>query len=211
MVGPIPRKTIYAATAITLLALTGGWVLASGTTSVTGPAQSSSITVTAPTAFTTATVQSTQLLTVSTVLITGLNGPAGTQEGAGHGLNSTSATNALLAACANPWCGANYSAVDTSAALLLGDSALQLTLSVTQPATTATGFDLQVEVVYSVGATTEYAFGTGYFDTGATGGANPADYSVALYVDLGTSALNLPSVADIAVTMNACTTATTCP
>jgi hypothetical protein len=211
MVRPIPRKTVYAATLITLLAMAGGWTLAAGTTSVAGPAQHSSITVTAPSGFTTATVQSTQLMTVSTALISGLVGPAGAQAGTGNGLNSSATTNAVLAACAFPWCGANYSAVDPTATLLLGDSALQVMLAVTQPAATAVGFDVQVEAIFTVGATTFYAFGTGYFDSGATGTAAVADYAVALYVDLGTSALNLPSLSDVVVTMNGCTSATTCP
>jgi hypothetical protein len=210
MIRPIPRKTVYAATLISLLALAGGWTLAAGTTSVAGPAQSSSITVTAPTGFATATVQSTQLMTVSSALLTGLTGPAGSQAGNGNGLNSSTTTNAILAACSARWCGANYSAVDPSA-LLLGDSSLQVMLSVNQPIATPTGFDVQVEAIFAVGATTFYAFGTGYFDTGATGTANVADYAVALYVDLGTSALNLPSLSDVVVTMNSCTSATTCP
>ena len=209
MARPIPRKTIYAATLITILALSGGWVLALGTTTTTGPAQSSSITVTAPSAFSVATVQSTQLLTVSPALIGGLI-PAGVQEGAGNGLNSSYLANVVLNTCATN-CGQNFSAVDPSAALVAGDSALQVMLVVTQPTTTPSGFDIQVEILYSVGATPMSSFGTGYFDTGTTSHVAPATFSVALYVDLGTSALNLPSVGHILVTMNACTSATTCP
>ncbi|MGA8664318.1 MAG: hypothetical protein WB809_04525 [Thermoplasmata archaeon] len=197
---------MYAATLIALLALAGGWTLAAGTTTTTGPAQTSNITVTAPNGFSTAVVQSTQLLTVSPALISGLNGPAGTQEGAGNGLNSSYLLNELLI-CPGGYCAENFSAVDVSSALIAGDSALQLMLTVTQPTTTASGFDVQVEILYTVGATPESAFGTGYFDTGAT----VAIFNIALYVDLGTSALTLPSVGHIVVTMNGCTSATTCP
>ena len=44
MVHRVPRKTVYAATVISLLALAGGWTLAAGTTQTVGPAQNSSIT-----------------------------------------------------------------------------------------------------------------------------------------------------------------------
>jgi hypothetical protein len=214
MIRPIPRKTVYAATLITILALAGGWTLAAGTTTTQGPAQTSNITVTTPTGFVIATVQSTQLMTVSPALISGLNGPAGTQAGpGGNGLNSSSLTNAPLTPCAAAFCELNFSAVDMSSALLAGDTALQVMLTVTQPADSglATGFDVQVEILYTVGATALSAFGTGYFDSSTTTTANPAFYAVALYVDLGTSALNLPSVGHIVVTMNGCITATTCP
>jgi len=211
MIRTIPRKTVYAATLITLLALTGGWTLAAGTTSVAGPNQASSITVTAPTGFATATVQSTQLMTVSPALLAGLNGAAGVQAGTGNGLNSSATTNVVLLSCPVGFCAENFSAVDGSATLLAGDSSLQAMLTVTQPITVATGFDVQVEILFTVNATPESAFGTGYFDTATSTGVTPAMFAVALYVDLGTSALNEPSITHIVITMNSCTTATTCP
>ncbi len=212
MVRRVARKTVYAATLISLLALAGGWTLAAGTTQTVGPSQSSSITVTAPSGFTTAVVQSTQLLTVASNLITGLDGTAGTQAGGtGHGLNSTSTLNAVLTSCAGSFCEENFSAVDASSALTIGDSALQVMLTVTQPLATAVGFDVQVEIIYATTGPVTYAFGTGYFDSSVATGAHAAFFAVALYVDLGVSATLMPSVSDVVVTMNNCQTATTCP
>jgi hypothetical protein len=208
---PIPRKTVYAATVITLLALAGGWTLAIGTTTTTGPAQSSNITVTTPGGFVLAAVQSTQLLTVSDQLILGVV-PAGMQAaGSGGGLNSTITQNAVLPTCPGSWCEANYSAVDTGSALTLGDTALQIMLLVQRP-TVASGFDVQVEVVFSVsGGPSMYAFGNGYFDSAVQTTAH-GTVSVGLYIDLGENAVtSAPSVSSIVVTMNNCQTATTCP
>jgi hypothetical protein len=208
----VPRKTVYAATLISILALAGGWTLALGTTSSTGPSQNSSVTVTAPNGFTVATVQSTQMMSVSAALIGSLTGPAGTQDG-GHGLNSSTTLNAQLASCPIGFCEANYSAVDESSALAQGDTALQLMLTVTQPTAGASGFDVQVEIIYNVTTATPllYAFGTGYFDSSTTSSSAPAFFAVALYVDLGVVSTLEPSINDIVVTMNNCQTATTCP
>jgi hypothetical protein len=101
--------------------------------------------------------------------------------------------------------------VDGGAALTVGDSALQVMLTVTQPTTTAVGFDVQVEIVFATAGPSIYAFGTGYFDSNTATGAHPAFFAVGLYVDLGVSAILMPSVSDIVVTMNNCQTATTCP
>ncbi|HTS33327.1 MAG TPA: hypothetical protein VMI55_05250 [Thermoplasmata archaeon] len=213
MVGPVPRKTIYAATAIAILALVGGWTIAAGSTVTNGPAQHSSVTVTAPAAFQTAIVQSTQMLTVSGALIATLS-PAGTQATGNGGLNSTVAHNALLAICATEFCQGNYSAVNPTSGLTVGDTVLQVMLTVTQPLTGPVGFDVQVEIIYDVlsaPTTNLFSFGTGYFDTQTTSAANPAFFAVALYVDFGTAATNLPSASDIAITMNACQSATVCP
>jgi len=154
-------------------------------------------------------------MTVSTVLITGLNGAAGVQTGGGNGLNGQ-ATTAILTACTVN-CGENFSAVDTSntlapsAGLVLGDSSLQVVLTVAQPISGATGFDVQVEAIFTVGVTTGYAFGTGYFDTGANGALAGSFIWVGLYVDLGTAATTMPSLTDVVVTMNGCLAATSCP
>jgi|HubBroStandDraft_1064217.scaffolds.fasta_scaffold56162_2 hypothetical protein len=213
MSGTIPRRTVYAATVIAVLALAGGWTLAAGTLQTVGPTQNSSITVTAPNGFAVASVQSTQLLSVSGVLISGLNGVAGTQaQGSGHGLNSTYDQNVVLVACAGTGCGENFSAVAGSASLTVGDSALQVMLTINQPTTAPLGFDVQVEIIYNLplGANV-YAFGNGYFDSNSATTPGTAVFSVGLYVDLGVASTTMPSVSDIVVTMNNCQTATTCP
>jgi hypothetical protein len=213
MVARVPRRTVYAATLISILALAGGWTLAAGTLSSHGPTQNSSVTVTTPNGFTVATVQSTQMIAVSSALITGLTGPAGTQAGpGGNGLNSTSLSNAVLVSCLT-FCEGNYSAVDAVPALTLGDMALQVMLTVNQPTAAALGFDVQVEIIYNVTTAlpVDYAFGTGYFDTNTAAGASPAFYAVGLYVDLGVVATSIPTIDNIVITMNNCQSATTCP
>ncbi len=216
MIRPIPRKTVYAATLITLLALAGGWTLAAGTTTTQGPAQTTNITVTAPQAFAAATVESTQLMTVSPALISGLNGAAGTQTGAGNGLNGAW-TNAVLTTCTVN-CGENFSAVETSntsglaTGLTVPDTSLQVVLTVAQPSATATGFDVQVEAMYTVGGVTYYAFGRGYFNTGNSGGVGTTYIWVGLYVDLGVQpSATGPDLTNVVVSMNGCTVATSCP
>ncbi len=206
MAGRMQRRTVYAATIVTLLALAGGWAFAAGTIHSSGPAQNSKITVTAPNGFTDAYVQSTQLIQVSSGLLNSTS-PAGTQPVSSHGLNSSYQTNAILPSCSGNACLANYSAVDPSHALTAGDTALQVALQVNQTST-ASGFDIQVEILMASGF---YNFGSGYFDT-ATG---TTFVWVFLYVDLGVNPITTPLsgdiVSDIVVTFNSCSSATTCP
>jgi len=202
----ISRRTVYAATAVALLALAGGWAFASGTIHSSGPAQNSKITVTAPAGFTAAYVQSTQLIQVSSALLNSTS-PAGAQPVGSNGLNSSSRTNVVLPSCPNNACLANYSAVNPTHGLVTGDTALQLALRVNQSAT-ASGFDVQVEILLGSGL---YVFGSGYFDTN-TGTTFVWAY---LYVDLGLNPITTPLsgdiVSDVVVTLNSCSSATTCP
>lgn len=200
------RRTVYAATIVTLLALAGGWAFAAGTIHSSGPSQNSKITVTAPNGFTDAYVQSTQLIQVSSALLNSTS-PAGTQPASSHGLNSSYQTNAMLPSCSSTTCLANYSAVDPSHAMTAGDTALQVALQVNQTAT-ASGFDIQVEILMGSGF---YNFGSGYFDTDT----GTTFVWVFLYVDLGVNPITTPLsgdiISDIVVTFNSCSTATTCP
>jgi hypothetical protein len=206
MANRMQRRTVYAATLVALLALAGGWAFAAGTIHSGGPAQNSKITVTAPNGFTAAYVQSTQLIQVSSALLNS-TAPAGTQPVGSNGLNSSSQTNALLPSCAGTSCLENYSAVDSTHAMIAGDTALQLALRVNQ-SVTASGFDIQVEILMGSGF---YNFGSGYFNsnTGTT------FVWVFLYVDLGVNPITTPLtgdiVSDIVVTFNSCSSATTCP
>jgi hypothetical protein len=213
MKGKTERRTVYTITVIALLAVAGGWAFAATFVDNHPPAQNSTITVVAPNGAT-EVVQSTELVTLSNALIGGL-AAAGQQPGSGHGLNSTYGTNVVLMQCPVANCSGNYSAVDaTYTTLHQGDSALQVTLLVSQGAV-ATGFDLQAEVIYqnSSSAATVFAFGSGYFDTSTTllGAGHSSTLSVFLFVDLGTLAIYPPSVTDVVLTVNACTSATTCP
>lgn len=202
----IPRRTVYVATIVAVLALAGGWAFASGTIHSGGPAQNSKITVTAPAGFTIAYVQSTQLIQVSGALLNSTT-PAGAEPVGNNGLNSSSRANVVLPSCPNSACVANYSAVDPTHPMVAGDTALQIALRVNQSAT-ASGFDVQVEILMGSGV---YVFGSGYFDTN-TGTTFVWSY---LYVDLGLNPITTPLsgdiVSDVVVTFNSCSSATTCP
>jgi len=206
MASRMHRRTVYAATIVTLLALAGGWAFAAGTIHSAGPAQNSKITVTAPNGFTDAYVQSTQLIQISSALLNS-TAPAGTQPFGSNGLNSSAQTNALLPSCSGSSCLENYSAVDASHGMVAGDTALQLALRVNQTAT-ASGFDVQVEILMGSGL---YNFGSGYFDTNT----GTTFVWVFLYADLGVNPITTPLtgdiVSDIVVTFNSCSSATTCP
>jgi hypothetical protein len=209
----IQRKTVYAATLITVLALAGAWTFAATLVTSNPPSQSSGITVIAPQSFTTATVQSTELVAVTDAIAA--TAPAGTQASPGAGgLNSSQYTNAVLPTCSGTpnTCGGNYSAVDVAHALAVGDIAVQVSLHVQQGAAPV-GFDVQVELVLA-GTPLTYVFGNGYFDTGTN--TAPTTVWVMLFIDTGVSALTPPSLDNVVVTMNACvgtstTGATTCP
>lgn len=211
MRGQMERRTVYAITAVALLAIAGGWAFAATFVDNHPPAQNSTVTVVTPNGAT-EIVQSTQLISVSDALVGGLVA-AGNQPGSGNGLNSTFGTNVALGQCTVTNCSGNFSAVDaTFPVLTQGDSALQVALLVNQ-GTVATGFDVQVEVIYqNTASATIYAFGSGYFDTTTSLSAgHSSTISVFLYVDLGTVATLPPSVSDVVLTVNACTSATTCP
>jgi hypothetical protein len=201
----IQRRTVYAATLITILALAGGWTFAATLVTSNPPPQSSSITVIAPGSFTTATVQSTELVTV-TAPIAALTA-AGVQAPTGQGGLNSITTNALLPQCSSApeSCGGNYSAVDVATALTEGDVAVQVSLQVTQ-ATSAIGFDVQVELILGNG---NFVFGNGYFDSNTN--TVSSTVWVMLFIDTGESALTPPTLAHAVVTMNACIQATTCP
>lgn len=211
MKGQFERRTVYAITLVTLLAVAGGWAFAATLVDRAPPAQNSTVTVVTPNGAT-QVVQSSQLVTVSNAILGGLT-VAGVQPGTGNGLNSSFGTNAPIASCTVANCSGNFSAVDFTFGLAQGESALQVAI-VTAQGTTALGFDVQVEVIYQTSIpTTVYAFGSGYFDTGTTsyGGHSSSSISVFLYIDLGTVATSPPSVSDVVITVNACTSATTCP
>jgi hypothetical protein len=208
----VQRKTVYAMTLVTVLALAGAWTFAATLITQNPPPQSSSITVIAPGQFTTATVQSTGLVTVTggIVALTS-SAPAGVQAAPGQAGLQSSYTNAVLPSCPAPIgvCGGNYSAVDVAHALAVGDTSVQVVLQVQQTGT-ASGFDVQVELML-VGSPDTYVFGNAYFDTGTTTVTPSATVWVTVFIDTGVSAITPPSLDHVVVTMNACQQAATCP
>ena len=209
---PMQRRTVYAVTLVTILAIAGSWAFAATLVQTTAPSQSSTVTVVQPHGAQ-EFVQSSQMMTAS-AWTGGLAG-AGVQPGTGHGLNSTYGTNIDLTSCAVANCSDNYTAVDATFGVVNSQTALQVVIEANQTGTPV-GFDVQVEVIYQTDATpsvTVYAFGSGYFDTGvSTNGAPPlSSISVFLFVGLGTASITPPSITDVVITLNSCTSATTCP
>jgi hypothetical protein len=215
MAAKVQRRTVYAITIVSLLALAGSWAFAATVVSQHPPPLNSGVTVVAPNGAT-EFVQATQLIALNPALETYLTGhPAGEQAGSGNGLNSSGATNVVFSSCGGLNCSQNYSAVDSTNAMNPEDMALQVTIIAPQTAIAA-GFDAQVEINYATpgGSPTLYAFGSGYFDTGTSASsATPptSSISVFLYVDLGTPATNPPTIENVVITLNQCVSATICP
>jgi hypothetical protein len=209
----IQRRTVYAITIVSLLALAGSWAFAATVVSQNPPPLNSGVTVVSPNGAT-EFVQSTQLIALNPALETYLaTHAAGMQAGSGNGLNSSGATNVLLASCAGLNCSGNFSAVDPTNVLTSEDMALQVAIIAPQTATPA-GFDAQVEINFLTDGNSpnNFAFGSGYFDTGtsaATGGTS--SITVFLYVDLGTLATAPPTIQSVVITLNQCVSATVCP
>lgn len=209
MKGKLEQRTVYAITIVTILAVAGGWAFAATFVNHAPPAQNSGVTVVAPNGAA-QRVQSTQLITMSAAFAATLT-PAGGQSVGG--LNSSFGTNIALAQCGVANCSGNYSAVDATHGIAAGDAVLQVTLAVPQSHTVAVGFDAQVEAIY-LNSTTNLqviVFGSGYFNTSTSTDAAGSSIAVFLYVDLGTIATVPPSLTDIVVTLNSCTSASTCP
>src|SRR5580658_5419637 len=149
------RKTVYLVTAAAMVALLGGWTLAVSTTS-TGPTQNTNITVTTPGGFATASVVSSHAVVVSPAIAAYTT--AGTQSSTTAGL---AGTPLALGVCATGPCYENHLAVNGPAATA-GDYALQIEITVTQPASTgaSSGFDFQVEATIN---TATLVFSDSYF------------------------------------------------
>jgi hypothetical protein len=209
----IQRRTVYAITIVSLLALAGSWAFAATVVSQHPPPLNSGVTVVNPNGAA-EFVESTELIALNPALETYLAAnPAGMQAGSGHGLNSSGATNVLLASCAGLNCSGNFSAVDPTNVMNAEDMALQVAVIAPQTATPA-GFDVQVEINFATdgNSPTDYAFGSGYFDTGTSAAAGgSSSITVFVYVDLGTPATAPPTVQSVVVTLNECVSATICP
>lgn len=212
MQSTIQRRTVYAITAVAILALAGSWAFAATLVTSNPPAQNSTVTVINP-GHAQESVQSAQLITISSSLISNVSA-AGIQVTTGGPLNS-SFQNAILAQCATATCSGYYYAVDTSSSLtgahatptlIAGDAGLQLTVLVPQGATAA-GFDVQAEVLFGAQA----VFGSGYFDTSTSTATGGSAVSVFLYIDFGIPATSPVSETNIVVTLNSCTSTTICP
>jgi hypothetical protein len=194
-------RTIYAGTGLAVLALVGGYVLAASTTT-SGPAQNTNVTSSSPNGFSTATVASAALIVESstTVAYTAL----GSQSASTGGLaGSTTA----LAACASGPCIVNNRPASQSFTATAGDYAEQVVIAVTQPTSSATGFDMQLTVAGSFSGSPAVA--EVYVSTGTTTAGSAQTVDVYMFVDLGTS--TAPTVSSVSVVFNSCSSATTCP
>ncbi|MCI4317073.1 MAG: hypothetical protein L3J96_00910 [Thermoplasmata archaeon] len=197
------RRTVYVATIVAMLAMVGGWALAT-TTTTAGPAENSNITTSQPAGFTVATVGSSQVVTLSGTMAT--YSSAGTQAAGTGGL---AGTPHALAVCAAGPCTENHDAVNGNAATA-GDYAEQLVISVIQPATggVASGFDVQVEITMNVNV---LEFGVGYFSSGVSSAVTAQTVEVYLFIDLGLGGILAPVINTISVQFNSCLTTAACP
>ena len=212
----LQRKTVYAGTIIALLAISGGWAFAVGTTQVAGPSQSSTVVITTPTGFSLATVSSLNQMGVSTALA-GNTPLAGTQATGSNGLNSSGSSTVAYTielTCTTGYCQYPYTAIQTAAptaTLNVGDLAEQVELSVADTTPAALGFDAQVGVTLSTGT---LVFGNAYFATAVLpAGVTAGSVSVFLYLDLGVAfnVMDGPTVSTVAVVFNTCNSALSCP
>ncbi|MGI0132175.1 MAG: hypothetical protein ACREDK_03645 [Thermoplasmata archaeon] len=191
---------MYVATIVAMLAMVGGWALAT-TTITTGPAESTNITTSQPAGFSTATVASTQVVKVNNAIAAYT--AAGTQSSDTSGLAGTTAS---LTPCAAA-CAENYITVNGNT-ITAGDYAQQIVFTVTQPVSTATGFDIQVQVTMN---TNVLVFGNAYFDTNFNSQSSTSTVTVYLFVDLGVGGVSAPTISSISVQFNGCLSTTSCP
>jgi hypothetical protein len=197
-----PLRLVYVATGLGVLALVGGFVLASSTVGV-GPSQASNATSNSPTPFSGASVVATSLVLVTPVIV-GYGG-LGTQSGSTGGLSGTTST---LASCAVGPCVANYNPAAQSFPAASLNFAEQVEIAVTQPTTGvgASGFDVQVSISFGLSGV---AFAAGYVSTGTTSAGSSQTVDVFLFVDLGSGVA--PTVNSVSVTFNSCGSSSTCP
>jgi hypothetical protein len=204
MVGSIRRKTVYLGGMVAMLALFGGFVLASTTVGTFGGTQVASVSTSVPGGLTFATVDSSSVATMSASMAAAAD--AGSQTVGVLGLGGT--TVALASCTSGGTCSQTFNAVNGNPAST-GDAVEQIVIAVTQPGTggTATGFDVQVSVDSGAGPT--YTVADGYFSTAQATASGTATVDIYLLVDLGTTTPQ--TVNSIAVSMNSCDSTTSCP
>ncbi|MCI4323537.1 MAG: hypothetical protein L3K03_05900 [Thermoplasmata archaeon] len=204
MVGAIRRRTVYIGGMVAMLALFGGFVLASSTVGTFGTGQVSSVSTSVPGGLTFATVESSSLGTMSSMM---QGAPAAGAQSAGV-LGIGGSTVALTSCASASTCSETFNAVNGNPAST-GDVVDQIEISVTQPgnAGTAQGFDIQVSINAGVGPT--YTVADGYFSTGLATASGTSTVNVFLLVDLGTTTPQ--TVNSVSVALNSCDSATTCP
>jgi hypothetical protein len=204
MVGAIRRRTVYIGGMVAMLALFGGFVLASSTVGTFGAGQVSSVSTSVPGGLAFASVQSSSVGTMSSMMQGAAS--AGTQTTGVLGMGG--ATVALTSCTSGGTCSQTFNAVNGNPAST-GDVVDQIEISVTQPgnAGTAQGFDVQVSI--SAGAGPTYTVADGYFSSGLATASGTSTVNVFLLVDLGTTTPQ--TINSVAVALNSCDSAITCP
>ena len=198
------RRTVYVATIVAMLAMVGGWALAT-TTSTSGPAQDTNITTSQPAGFSTATVTSSQIVTVTNAIVA--YSGAGTQAPGTAGL---AGTPTALGICNPGPCTQNFNSVNNGNTVTAGDYSEQLEISVTQPATGGadSAFDMQVKITLHTGS---LVFGNAYIETAVSTAGSAVTVNVYVFVDLGVNGISAPQIDSISVQFNGCLSATSCP
>lgn len=212
MVVAIRRRTVYVTAVVAILALAGGFVLAADSilTVGTGPGSGSG------TAQPSAAPAGVTFSIGNVVILT---------ENADPTLGSTPATGNELGGVevAIPSCGANtcndqfQPASSTGPAETVGDYAQQVLLTVAQACTAPTsGFDAEIAVTDGAGTLISQIDSNLGFSTDhncQTGGGSGSMVTVYLSIDLGvaSSGNSAPTVSEVSVVDNGCSTTTQCP
>ena len=203
--GKVRRRTVYVATIAAMLAMAGGFALATSS-SLTVPSPSQGAGTGTPAAFSYASVVSLSIITTD---------PGGTSLGtqaAGAPTATLAGTMTAQTACGVKTCTSYWAPAKETTTAATGDYAVELNISATQPATSssARGFDMQISIDLSSGTTVTADI---YVDTGQN---SSATYSATLYLNIyiDTGVLNsaaAPTISSYAVTANVCSSATSCP
>jgi hypothetical protein len=198
-------RAVYAGTALAVLALVGGYVLAASSVTVPGPAQTTNVTSTSPSGFSTAVVSSSAVVIQSSTTVG--YAALGTQSASTGGLAGT--TTALAGCTAT--CAENDNPATQTNPATVGNYAEQVVIAVQQPIVSAgpTGFDAQISVSITASGVASTAVAEVYVSTGTTTASSAVTVDVYLFVDLGTT--NAPAIDTVNVVFNACSSSTTCP
>jgi hypothetical protein len=202
------QKTVYALTAVIVVAMVGGYALAA-TSTLTITNNQGSGTGTAPPG----PAPSGVSFSIGQVAILTENTDPALGTGSGPG-NQLSGSQVAVASCATATCTDSYQpATSAGPAETVADYAQEFFITVTQGCSAATsGFDVQFAV--NDASTTVYA--QAFSNTGVStqsGCTTPSTVTVAFFVDLGVSSIGnaAPVINHVEVVANTCVGTSTCP
>jgi hypothetical protein len=203
-------RTIYFVTAALMVAMVGGYALASTTFTTLTPGQTSNVTNTPnPTGFAAGTIVSQQLV-VLTPAMAGV-GTAGNSTAGSIGL---AGTPYLLPKCAGAPCTVRDYKPANQATILAGDYAEQIVINISQPLSTGNSvpfdFSMLISITIETATPTTTTVGAqGFLATNVASVGTGQTIPVYLFVDLGTTTTVV--INSISVVFNVCSSANACP